>query len=103
VYCSLTSTVLKIAGAIFNPFFPIAIQRVVAVMTTVVFCAVSEGRTTNRECNLHGRKILVTVQALLFLPFLTDPSLGRVHPLGLTLLKSLVEAYRSMKHPPKQN
>ncbi|GLB37969.1 putative short chain dehydrogenase reductase family protein [Lyophyllum shimeji] len=70
--------VLKILGAAFSAFFPTAytVHIVVGIITVLVFRAFSQGRRTNRERDLHARKILVT---------------GGFTPIGLTILQCLAQ------------
>ncbi|KAG6826283.1 hypothetical protein H0H92_000453 [Tricholoma furcatifolium] len=72
------SMVLKIAGAAYSAYFPTQylVHVVVGLVTVLALRAFSQGRRTNRERDLHARKILVT---------------GGFTPLGLTLLQSLAE------------
>ncbi|KAG5644298.1 hypothetical protein DXG03_008716 [Asterophora parasitica] len=70
--------VLKLAGAAFSAFFPTqyAVHIVLAIVTVLVLRAFSQGRRTNRERDLHARKILIT---------------GGFTPFGLTILQSLAQ------------
>ncbi|KAF8058635.1 hypothetical protein FPV67DRAFT_1427927 [Lyophyllum atratum] len=70
--------VLKIADAAFSTFFPTqyVVHIVAAIVAVVVLRAFSQGRRTNRERDLHARKILVT---------------GGFTPTGLTILQSLAQ------------
>lgn len=55
--------VLKLAEALADNFFPYqyAWHILIALVTLTVFRAFSQGRTTNRERDLHDRTFLVTV------------------------------------------
>ncbi|RDB20573.1 putative oxidoreductase C19A8.06 [Hypsizygus marmoreus] len=70
--------VLKIVGAAVSAFFPTqyAVHIAIAIVTILLLHAFSQGRTTNRERDLHGRTILVT---------------GGFTPTGLTILQSLAQ------------
>lgn len=58
--------VLQLVGAIFSAFFPTQYTAhiVMALVTILALRAFSQGRTTNRERDLHARVILVTVRVL---------------------------------------
>ncbi|KAG6816743.1 hypothetical protein H0H87_003332 [Tephrocybe sp. NHM501043] len=70
--------VLKLAEAAYNAFFPTkyVVHIIVGLVTVLVLRAFSQGRRTNRERDLHARKILVT---------------GGFTPTGLTILQSLAQ------------
>ncbi|KAG6901751.1 hypothetical protein C0995_008316 [Termitomyces sp. Mi166 len=89
--------VLKIAGAAYTAFFPTqyAVHVVIGLVTVLVLRAFSQGRKTNRERDLHGRKILVTVCcrsiSLNRRAQLNKWNQGGFTPIGLTILQSLAE------------
>lgn len=70
--------VLRILEAAARAFFPTqyVVHISIAVVTILILRAVSQGRSTNRERDLHARTILVT---------------GGFTPLGLTLLQDLAQ------------
>lgn len=70
--------VLQIVGSAFNAFFPTkyTYHIVLGILVVLVLRVFSQGRATNRERDLHGRKIIIT---------------GGFTPLGLTILQSLAE------------
>ncbi|KAG5636038.1 hypothetical protein H0H81_009311 [Sphagnurus paluster] len=70
--------VLKIASAAYSTFFPTqyVVHIVIGIVTVLVLRAFSQGRRTNRERDLHARKILIT---------------GGFTPIGLTILQSLAQ------------
>ncbi|KAF8910105.1 hypothetical protein CPB84DRAFT_1764622 [Gymnopilus junonius] len=70
--------VLRIAEAFASAYFPTKYLFHIAagIITVLVLRAFSQGRTTNRERDLHARTILLT---------------GGFTPLGLTLLQSLAQ------------
>ncbi|KXN86022.1 hypothetical protein AN958_10579 [Leucoagaricus sp. SymC.cos] len=70
--------VLKVAQALADKFFPYqyAYHILIGLIALTVLRAFSQGRTTNRERDLHNRTFLVT---------------GGFTPLGLTLLQNLAQ------------
>jgi hypothetical protein len=60
------------------------VHALVAIVTIIVIRAFAQGRSTNRERDLHARVILVSVGLAAFgiLPQVVDHLVGRVHPYG---------------------
>lgn len=60
---SCATMVLKILGAVANSFLPSSyyVHAFVSVIAIVVVHAFAQGRTTNRERDMHARVVLVTV------------------------------------------
>jgi NAD(P)-dependent dehydrogenase (short-subunit alcohol dehydrogenase family) len=85
--------VLRIAEAVVLALLP---YQYWALITTVVvgllvIRAFAQGRTTNRERDLHARVILVTVRFLSFVISFSQQAQGGFTPFGLTLIQSLAE------------
>ncbi|KAG9312278.1 hypothetical protein JVU11DRAFT_7583 [Chiua virens] len=70
--------VLKILGAVANNLLPSSyyVHVFISVLAIVVVHAFAQGRTTNRERDMHARVVLVT---------------GAFTPLGLTLVQNLAQ------------
>ncbi|KIJ66152.1 hypothetical protein HYDPIDRAFT_27339 [Hydnomerulius pinastri MD-312] len=70
--------VLKVLGAVVNTLLPSKyyVHAVVSILAIVVVHTFAQGRTTNRERDMHARVVLVT---------------GAFTPLGLTLIQNLAE------------
>ncbi|KAF9222354.1 hypothetical protein BS17DRAFT_735841 [Gyrodon lividus] len=70
--------VLKMLGAVVNILLPSKyyVHAIISVIAIVVVHAFAQGRTTNRERDMHARVVLVT---------------GAFTPLGLTLVQNLAE------------
>jgi hypothetical protein len=88
--------VLNVAQALADKFFPYqyAYHILIGLISIKVLRAFSQGRTTNRERDLHDRTFLVTVRIfdLVLVPMLSFLSLkGGFTPLGLTLLQNLAQ------------
>jgi len=87
--------VLKIVGAAVNALLPsqYLVHIIAVIITILVIHAFSQGRTTNRERDLHARVVLVTVRPINLLHDQILCSIattqGGFTPLGLTILQSL--------------